>query len=81
MEHIIRICMGSSCYVRENKENLEIIRKWIADRDLTNSVRITGTLCSGHCGEGPNIFIDEQRFSQVNPETVEYILKQTIQNK
>ncbi len=81
MTHTIKICMGSSCYARENKENLEIIRKWISDNDLVRDVRITGTLCSGNCSEGPNIFIDEKRFKVVQPESIEYILNTTIKNE
>ncbi len=81
MEHTIKICMGSSCYARENKENLEIIRKWISENNLTHKVRITGTLCTGNCSEGPNIFIDDERFKVVQPESIEYILSTTLKNQ
>lgn len=71
--HKITICMGSSCYARENKENLIEIQKFIKQHKL--DVIVEGTLCTNRCAEGPNICIDGKWFNYVTPNVLNDILK------
>lgn len=51
------ICMGSSCFSRGNRRNVEAIRAYLVRNGLSEKVSLTGHLCEGMCKCGPNISV------------------------
>ncbi len=78
VERIIKICMGSSCFSRGNKDNLEIIQAFIKNNSIEAEIHLTGNLCNGLCNKGPNLFIDDKLFSKVNKNDLKKILRDEI---
>ena len=74
----IRICMGSSCFSRGNRRNLDVIRTFINDNGLNGRVEVVGSLCVGECGNGPNIAINDIRFSNVDANVCLDLLRQHV---
>jgi NADH:ubiquinone oxidoreductase subunit E len=74
----IMICMGSSCFARENRENLQIIEEYLRIKGLSDSVLIEGSLCIGKCGKGPNLMVNGNCYHEVQPENVENILDKEL---
>lgn len=74
----IKVCMGSACFARGNDRNIEIIEEFIADNNLDATVEILGSRCEGLCAEGPNIYIDNTRYTNVTEEKLETILKELL---
>ncbi len=70
----IRICMGSSCYSRGNKRSLEIIQHYMQENQIEANVELCGCLCEGQCTSGPNITINKDQYTQVDPNSVIDIL-------
>jgi NADH:ubiquinone oxidoreductase 24 kD subunit len=70
----ITICLGSSCFSRGNKGNLETIQNYLKERDLEANVNFKGQLCSDHCSEGPVIIIDGVMYKEVNKQKIIDIL-------
>ncbi len=56
------ICMGSSCFSRGNRRNVEAIRDYLVRNGLSEKVSLTGHLCEGMCKCGPNISLAGQTF-------------------
>jgi len=77
----IKICMGSSCFARENRDNLAKIEEYLALYGLTDSVQIAGSLCMGKCADGPNIMVGDTLYSKVLPEQINDILDKELQPK
>lgn len=73
-EHEIVICLGSSCFSRNNKNTLDIIKSFLKQHGLENRVFFHGDLCSGNCEDGPVVRIDGQLFKHVSPENIHEIL-------
>ena len=71
----VTICMGSSCFSRGNNQNLEAVRNWLTANGKMTTVDLKGCRCGGHCGEGPNVWINDQCHSGVTPETVPALLE------
>lgn len=71
---VVKICMGSSCFSRGNKENLEIIKKFLEENNIDSEVSLLGNLCEGKCKTGPNIFLNDKLYQNVTTEKVEEIL-------
>ena len=70
--------MGSSCFARENRENLLVIEDYLKSHGLTDSVHIEGSLCIGECSKGPNLVIDGKMFHGVSPEMINKILDKEL---
>lgn len=62
----IKVCMGSSCYARGNEDTRRVIEDYIARHNLHDKVDFRGCLCTGRCGEGPNIEIAGRAYQRVD---------------
>jgi len=76
--HTIRVCLGTACYVRGGKSNLDYLQDELevevggTTRDLRfslNSVR-----CLGACGMAPAMVVDDDTYAQVSREGIMAIL-------
>jgi NADH:ubiquinone oxidoreductase subunit E len=78
--HIIRVCLGTACYVRGGKEVLSALRRQLRvevgettpDRDFSLDVG----RCFGACGLAPVIMVDEDVHERVRPGQLPGILDQ-----
>ncbi len=79
-KHIIRVCLGTACYVRGGKKLVEALQHKLqvnlgettADGQFTLEI----ARCIGACGLAPAMMIDDEVFRQVNPNKVDSILQQ-----
>ncbi len=74
----ILICMGSSCFARENRENLKLIQEFLRNHGISDSVHIEGSLCMGQCAMGPNISINGNEYHEVKSEALPEILRKEL---
>ncbi len=77
----IILCMGSSCYSRGNRINLDLIRAWLEERKLQASVEFKGQLCTGLCNHGPVMIINGHVYENVKPANVITLLKTALNEK
>jgi len=78
-EYVIKICLGTACYVRGGKKIIDRFQKLLGieigetTEDMKYSLEITR--CIGACGLAPAIAINEKVFMQVNPDKILDILE------
>jgi NADH:ubiquinone oxidoreductase subunit E len=70
--------MGSSCFGKGNRENAEVINRFIEEHNLGDRININGCLCTNACGRGPNIRINGKLFSSVYEQTLDAILTKEL---
>lgn len=76
--HLVRVCLGTACYVRGGKQVLEACRHELgidvggttADGQFTLEV----ARCFGACGLAPTIMIDEDVHQRVKPQKLREML-------
>lgn len=78
MKSRIRICMGSSCFRRGNRKNLEFIEAYMEKNQCSADVELLGSRCEEECRKGPNIQINGQMFHEVNEEMLYDLLKRYV---
>ena len=79
-KHLVRVCLGTACYVRGGKEVLEALKNALgievgettADRLFSLDVG----RCFGACGLAPVIMIDDEVHERIKPSKVARILEQ-----
>lgn len=60
---VIKVCLGSSCYVRGNDKTLAFLEEYIQKKQKDISVELIGCRCTNACQDGPNIFINDKKCS------------------
>lgn len=78
---VISICLGSSCYRRGNQFVLDVVKNYLAEKDLANDVIFKGHLCAGKCMEGPIITIDNTDYECIDSISVIRILDNHLMKK
>lgn len=76
--HMVRVCLGTACYVRGGNEVLNAIRNELGidvnatTADLEFSLEVGR--CFGACGLAPVIMVDDDVHQRVRPQAVKEIL-------
>lgn len=79
-KHMIRVCLGTACYVRGGKNVLQAIKDKLGidvggtTEDQQFSLDVAR--CFGACGLAPAIMIDDQVHQRVKPTRIQSILDQ-----
>jgi len=78
--HTIRVCLGTACYVRGGKKNLEEFSKILKIEPGTTTgdrrFSLDTVRCLGACGLAPTMIIDNDTFRQVKPSRLNEIIKE-----
>jgi NADH:ubiquinone oxidoreductase subunit E len=77
-KHLVRVCLGTACYVRGGKKVLDALKEKmrIDVNETTPDQMFTLEVarCFGACGLAPTIMVDEQVYRRVRPTKVGEIL-------
>jgi len=83
-KHLVRVCLGTACYVRGGKQVLQALRSALGiEVGETTSDRLFSLdvgRCFGACGLAPVIMIDEDVHQRVKPAKILKILEQYRQD-
>lgn len=75
------VCMGSSCFARGNKKNLEFIENLIENDDLDISIELIGNRCEKKCAQGPIIIVNGAMHSNVTRDKLKAIFSELLSEK
>ena len=79
-KHLIRVCLGTACYVRGGKQVLDNLKQELKiDVGGTTEDRLFSlevARCFGACGLAPTIMIDDEVHQRVKPQRIRAILDQ-----
>lgn len=77
--HTVRVCLGTACYVRGGKRNMEKLSGilGVGPGSTTDDRRFSldTVRCIGACGLAPTMVIDNNTFKQVKPTKISDILE------
>ncbi|MDR3278886.1 MAG: NAD(P)H-dependent oxidoreductase subunit E [Synergistaceae bacterium] len=78
-EHVIRVCMGTACYVRGGKKIVEHLMGHlgvdIGETTKDGKFTLEIARCFGACGLAPAMMVDDAVYKQVNINKVERIFE------
>jgi NADH:ubiquinone oxidoreductase subunit E len=74
----IRICLGSSCFSRGNREVVQVIKEFLKKNHLDDKVILRGARCMDKCSEGPWVIINGKTFAQTSVQEIEKILEKEL---
>ena len=68
----IKLCLGSACFARGNREILNFLESEAAPRF---ELELSACLCQDECGSGPNVFIDDRKYEEMTLDKLREILE------
>lgn len=75
-EHIIRVCMGTACYVRGSQDIIDkissVIGIGIGETTKDGKFTLEAARCLGSCGLAPVLTVDDKVYGKV---TVDHVIK------
>ena len=78
-QHVVRVCLGTACYVRGGKQVLEAVKKYLGiDVGGTTPDRLFSLelgRCFGACGLAPVIMVDNDIHQRVKAARVQDVLE------
>ncbi len=79
-EHMVRVCLGTACYVRGGKQVLEAIKKSlkidVGETTPDRKFSLQVARCFGACGLAPAVMVDNDVHQRVKAARVSDILDQ-----
>ena len=77
-EHMVRVCLGTACYVRGGKQVLDAFKKElgvdVGETTPDQKYTLEVARCFGACGLAPAITVDEDVHQRVKPTKIREIL-------
>lgn len=74
----IRICLGSSCFARGNKEMVKEVEAYLHRHHLDEKIVLKGSHCLGNCADGPNISINGQITGHIDKSNIIKMLDEKL---
>ncbi len=74
---IIKICNGTSCYLKGAYNVIQLFQHEIEARALHEEISIDGSFCMGQCQNDVSVQVDGKVYS-VNPETAQKFFCETV---
>jgi NADH:ubiquinone oxidoreductase subunit E len=74
----IKICMGSSCFSRGNRQTLQVIQQYLKEHHLERDVILKGAHCFGECNDGPLVKIGPKLYERVTSDSILDILEEEL---
>ena len=66
---LIRVCVGSSCYLKGSSELVDMLNQKIDENGLQNKISLSGSFCMGKCNRvGVTIAVDDEVFVAITKE-------------
>lgn len=68
----IKICIGSSCFLKKSPEIVEFIKNKIEKESLEDKIILSGSFCAGKCNrDGVTISVDDKTYPGVTLMNIE----------
>ena len=71
----IKVCLGSSCFIRGNDKTLAFLEEYVEKNQKDIKIELLGCRCTNLCQDGPNIFINDKKYSNRNKEELIQLLE------
>lgn len=76
---IVKVCVGSACYVRGSHNVINQIKDLIEVNNLIDKVELRASFCLGHCSDSVCVMVDDEihkiKEYEIDKFFEEYIVK------
>lgn len=77
----IKICVGSSCFAKGNKNNLDFVQEYLKVNNLKAVITTKGQLCTKQCDKGPVVVMDDKTYTHVSKAVLMNLLEEKLEHE
>ena len=77
----VRVCVGTSCYVRGSQVLLQSLLKRLGDRGLMERVDVQASFCSERCDRGPTVMVGDEALERCTLEQAEAAVNKALESE
>lgn len=79
---VVKVCVGSSCYIKGAPDIVEMMEKKVRDGNLDGEVVLVGSFCAGKCNRvGVTVTVDDDVFTGITKENFEKFWTDNVMNR
>jgi NADH:ubiquinone oxidoreductase subunit E len=78
---VVKVCVGSACYVKGSHEVIREIKALIENNKLTEKIELKAAFCLGNCTNAVSVAIDDKEIFGVDRNNVEEFFNLHIKEK
>lgn len=76
----IKVCIGSSCFLKKSPEIVSYLEQKIKNAKLENKIILSGSFCAGKCNKvGVTMFINGKLLTGVTTDSISKIWDENIE--
>ncbi|MDD6996056.1 MAG: (2Fe-2S) ferredoxin domain-containing protein [Candidatus Borkfalkiaceae bacterium] len=76
----VRVCVGSSCYLKGSEKIVQLLQKYIAERSLKDKISLSGSFCAGKCNRlGVTVGVENEVYTGFTEETFDKFWHEKIE--
>ena len=76
---IIQVCVGSSCYLKDSPEIVELLKSAVEENHLEDEITLAGSFCIGKCNrEGVTVQVDDEIYIGITKETFKEFFSEKV---
>jgi len=72
---IVKVCVGSSCYIKGAYDVIMEFKRLIDENNLQNDIELKASFCQGNCMDAPCVEAGSTHASKVTTAQVENLLR------
>lgn len=75
----IKVCIGSSCFLKKAPEIVEFLSKKIEGENLSDKILLSGSFCAGKCNRvGVTIFINDDIYTGITIDAIQKLWDEKV---
>lgn len=75
----IKVCIGSSCFLKKSPEIVDFLEQKIKNEKLENQIILSGSFCAGKCNRvGVTVFVNDELYTGVTTDTIQKLWDEKI---
>jgi NADH-quinone oxidoreductase subunit G len=74
----VKVCMGTSCFVKQSQKLLGDLLEQIKKQSLEEKVEVKATFCMENCGHGPSVSINGESCSGKTVDEIMTVIKSSL---
>ena len=79
---IVRVCVGSSCYLKGSAKIIELLEKAVSDNHIESEITLAGSFCIGKCNRvGVTVQVDDDIYTGITVENFREFFSEKVLKK
>ncbi len=75
----VKICIGSSCYVKGSKAVIEKFQDKLKESGLEREINISGSFCTGKCNRtGVTVIVENEIYTGITTDNFSEFFEKTV---